>query len=223
MINSVLLSDIPLLPDGATMSAPYCALQRKAPSLMFDHWRSFSPVPAYYTFPLSLSPHPFMGLGKFMAGRSHQMRVQKSYLAANASWLIYRPPSSAPCAETNTRGLATPFSVPGQGSCPALPPPRRCLGCPGFPPLVLPPRPPHPGLLHQGHRHQLPPGHAPRTTSLPSLDRLSLLPHGPTSDGTLRVLAASPLLRSSHMEDMQLFLTLAEWLFNLYCCCPFLW
>ena len=71
MINSLLQPDLPPLPDDATMSAAYRALQRKARSLMLEHWRSFSPLPAYYTFPLSLSPHPFMGLGKFMAGRIH--------------------------------------------------------------------------------------------------------------------------------------------------------
>ena len=37
-------------------------------------------------YPLQLSPHPFMCLGKFMAGRIHQMRSQKSYLAAHPSW-----------------------------------------------------------------------------------------------------------------------------------------
>ena len=79
IINSLLLPDLPPLPDDATRSAAYRALQRKACSLMLEHWRSFSPVSAYYTFPLSLSPHPFMGLGKFMAGRIHQMRAQKSY------------------------------------------------------------------------------------------------------------------------------------------------
>ena len=86
MINSLLLPDLPSLLDDATMSAAYRALQRKARSLMLEHWRSFSPVPAYYTFPLSLSPHPFIGLGKFMARRIHQMQAQKSYLATHPSW-----------------------------------------------------------------------------------------------------------------------------------------
>ena len=76
MINSLLLPDLPPLPNDATMSAAYRALQMRARSLMLEHWRSFSPVLAYYTFPLSLSPHPFMGLGKFMTGRIHQMRAQ---------------------------------------------------------------------------------------------------------------------------------------------------
>ena len=78
------------------MSAAYRALQRKARSLMLGHWRFFSPVPAYYTFPLSLLPHPFMGLGKFMAGRIHQMRAQKSYLAAHPSWFNLAPSKLCP-------------------------------------------------------------------------------------------------------------------------------
>ena len=63
---------------------------------MVDHWRPFSPVSAYYTFPLSLSPHLFMGLGQFMAGRIHQMRAQKSYLAAHPSWPNLSPSKLCP-------------------------------------------------------------------------------------------------------------------------------
>ena len=96
LINSLLLPDLPTLPDDATMLAAYRALQRKARSLMIEHWRSFSPVPVYYTFPLSLSPHLFMGLGKFMAGRIHQMRAQKSYLAAHPSWFDTSPSKLCP-------------------------------------------------------------------------------------------------------------------------------
>ena len=79
------MPDLPRLPDDATMSAAYRPLQRNARSLILDHWRSFSPVPAYYTFPLSLSPHPFMGLAKFMAGGIHQIRAQESYLTTHPS------------------------------------------------------------------------------------------------------------------------------------------
>ena len=62
MINSLRLSDLPPLPNDVTMSSAYRALQRKPRSRMVKHSHSFSPVPGYYTFPLSLSPHPFMGL-----------------------------------------------------------------------------------------------------------------------------------------------------------------
>ena len=85
LINSTLLPDLPSLPSDEIMTNAYRALKRRAQSLMMEHWRSL-PLPDYYPYPLHLSPHPFMGLGKFMAGRIHQMCSQKSYLAAHPSW-----------------------------------------------------------------------------------------------------------------------------------------
>jgi len=56
--------------------------------------------PLYYTFPLSFTPHPFMGLGKVMAGRIHQMKAYKSYLAAHPSWSRVDEPRHCPrCGE----------------------------------------------------------------------------------------------------------------------------
>ena len=85
LINSTLLPDLPALPSDAIMTNAYRALKRRAQTLMIEHWRSL-PLPDYYPYPLRLLPHPLMGLGKFMAGRIHQMRSQKSYLAAYPSW-----------------------------------------------------------------------------------------------------------------------------------------
>ena len=85
MINSTLLPDLPALPSDEIMTNAYRTLKRRAQTLMMEHWRPL-PLPDYYPYPLRLSPHPFMGLGKFMAGRIHQMRSQKSYLAAHPSW-----------------------------------------------------------------------------------------------------------------------------------------
>ena len=48
-----------------------------------NDWKESRPPPDYYTYHLSLSPHSFMGLPKFLAGRLHQMRSGKSYLAAH--------------------------------------------------------------------------------------------------------------------------------------------
>jgi len=86
LIRSSLLPDLPPLPPEQIMRSAYLALICKARAIMMDHWRTFQPTPTYYAFPLSLTPPPFMGLGKFMAGRIHQMRAQKSYLAAHPSW-----------------------------------------------------------------------------------------------------------------------------------------
>ena len=95
LMNSALLPDLPALPSDETMTNPYRALKRRAQSLMMEHWRSL-PLPDYYPYPLHLSPHPFMGLGKFMAGRIHQMRSQKSYLAAHPSWFNAHDSSLCP-------------------------------------------------------------------------------------------------------------------------------
>ena len=68
--------------DGAqTLMIDY---KLRAQRLMMDHWHSL-PLPDYYPYPLRLSPHLFMGLGKFVAGHIHHMRSQKSYLAAHPS------------------------------------------------------------------------------------------------------------------------------------------
>ena len=171
MINSLLLPDLPPLPDDATMSAAYRALQRKARSRMLDHWRSFSPVPAYYTFPLPLSPHPFMRLEKFMAGRIHQMRAQKSYLAAHPSWFdtvpsrlcplcgdeqetfshaILRCPAKAPARLCHLQGVISVAPDSPLWSSPslllALASYIKAIGT-NFPPGMLPELPPSPASM----------------------------------------------------------------------------
>ena len=85
LINSTLRPDLPSLPSDKIMTNAYRALKRRALSLIMDHWRSLT-LPSYYPYPVRLSPHTFMGLGKFMAGRIHQTRSQNSYLAAHPSW-----------------------------------------------------------------------------------------------------------------------------------------
>ena len=85
IINSTLLPDLPALPSDEIMTNAYRALKRRAQTLMIEHWRSL-PLPDYYRYHLLLSPHPFMGLGKFMAVCIHQMRSQQTYLAAHPSW-----------------------------------------------------------------------------------------------------------------------------------------
>ena len=85
LINCTLRTALPALPSDEMMTNAYCALKRQAQTLMMEHCWSL-PLPDYYPYPLRLSPHPFMGLGKFMAGRIHQIRSQKSHLAAHPSW-----------------------------------------------------------------------------------------------------------------------------------------
>jgi len=53
--------------------------------MLIKDWVTDTPILSYYNHPPHLSPHPFMGLGKYMAVRVHQMLSAKSYLAAHPS------------------------------------------------------------------------------------------------------------------------------------------
>jgi len=72
------------LPPIPGIVPSYPRLKLRAKQLLSD-WSS-TPAPPSYPYPPSMRPHPFMGLGKFVAGRIHQMRSGKSYLAAHHSW-----------------------------------------------------------------------------------------------------------------------------------------
>jgi len=82
------------------MTKAYKALKGRTRLHLLEKWRRMAPPSPYYTFLLSLTPYPFMGLGKFMAGRIHQMRPQKSYLTAHPSWSRLDDPKHCPrCSE----------------------------------------------------------------------------------------------------------------------------
>jgi len=81
------------------MRKTYQARQARARHLLLQDWAEDDPTPPYYDYPPSLTPHPFMGLGKFMAGRIHQMRGVKSYLAAHPSWSNEEPHLTCPQCE----------------------------------------------------------------------------------------------------------------------------
>jgi len=68
-------------------------------NMLLQDWAIDAPTPPYYEYPPSLSPHPFMGLGKFVAGRIHQIRAAKSYLAAHPSWFNENPDLTCPRCE----------------------------------------------------------------------------------------------------------------------------
>ena len=85
LINSTLIPNLPFLPSDEVLTNAYCVLKRRAQTLMMDQWRSL-PLPSYYPCSRRLSSHPFMGQGKFMAGLIHQIRSQKSCLAAHPTW-----------------------------------------------------------------------------------------------------------------------------------------
>ena len=73
------------LPPVPGVVPSYARLKLRAKQILLSDWSS-TPAPAYYPYPPSTRPHPFMGLGKFVAARLHQMRSGKSYLAAHPAW-----------------------------------------------------------------------------------------------------------------------------------------
>jgi len=82
----------PLCPPGYPL---YKRLKARAKQHLLVDWGS-NPAPEYYPYPMAIRPHRFMGLGKFMAYRIHQMRSGKSYLAANTSWENPNPDTTCP-------------------------------------------------------------------------------------------------------------------------------
>jgi len=104
MINSHLVCAAPSLPPQSLMDNTYSALKKRIREALLAEWASLFPTPGYYLHPPALSPRPFMGLGKFVAGRIHQMRAGKSYLAAHPTWRSPEADTSCPrcCLEPET-------------------------------------------------------------------------------------------------------------------------
>jgi len=95
MINSHLVCPTPVLPPQALMDSTYSALKKRVREKLLAEWASLFPTPGYYLDPPALHLRPFMGLGKLVAGRIHQMRAGKSYLAAH-------PTGRSPDADTSS-------------------------------------------------------------------------------------------------------------------------
>ena len=73
------------IPPPQLMLKTYRALKKRARDALLKDWETLHPAPDYYPYTPRLTPHPFMGLDKFVAGRIHEMRANKSYLAAHPS------------------------------------------------------------------------------------------------------------------------------------------
>ena len=71
MINSHLVCPAPVLPPQSLMDNTYSALKKRIREKLLAEWASLFPAPGYYLHPPALQPRPFMGLGKFVAGRIH--------------------------------------------------------------------------------------------------------------------------------------------------------
>jgi len=87
------------LPPVPGVVPSYARLKLRSEQLLLSDW-SATPAPPYYPYPPTTRPHPFMGLGKFVASRIHQMRSGKSYLVAHPSWEDPDADTSCPlCSE----------------------------------------------------------------------------------------------------------------------------
>ena len=75
MINFHLVCLNPTLPPQSLMDNTYSAVKKRARETLLAEWTSLFQTPGYYLHPPALSPRPFMGLGKFIAGTIHQMRA----------------------------------------------------------------------------------------------------------------------------------------------------
>jgi len=97
MINSHLVCPTPTLPPQSLMDNTYSALKKRARDSLLAEEASLFPTLGYYLHPPALSPRPFMGLGKFVARRIHQMRAGKGYLAAHPTWRSTDADTCCPC------------------------------------------------------------------------------------------------------------------------------
>ena len=86
MINSHLVSSAPSTLPWSLMDNTYSALKKRVREALLAEWPGLLPIPGYYHHVPTRHPLPFMGLGKFIAGRIHRMRAGKSYLAAHPTW-----------------------------------------------------------------------------------------------------------------------------------------
>ena len=96
MIKSHLVFPTPTLPPQSLMDNTYSAPKRRVRETLLAEWASLFPTAGYYSHPPALSLRPFMGLDNFVAGRIHQMRAGKSYLAAHPTWRSPDADTSSP-------------------------------------------------------------------------------------------------------------------------------
>jgi len=86
MINSHVVCPTPILLPRSLMDSTYSALKKRVRVKLLVAWASLFPTLGYYLHTPAMHPRPFIGLGKFVAGRIHQMRAGKGYLAAHPTW-----------------------------------------------------------------------------------------------------------------------------------------
>jgi len=109
------------LPPIPGVVSSYARLKLRAKQLLLSDWSAI-PAPPYYPYPPLTRPQPFMGLGKFVAGRIHQMPSGKSYLTAHPSWDNPDADTSCPLCSEAPQTLEHAIL-----SCPSTAHQRSCL------------------------------------------------------------------------------------------------
>jgi len=89
MINAHLVSPTPTILPQSLMDNTYSAMKKRVREGLLPTLGDYNHFP-------SLNPRPFMGLGKFIAGRIHQMTAGKSYLAVHPTWKSPNSDTSCP-------------------------------------------------------------------------------------------------------------------------------
>ena len=84
------------IPPSPGQGRSYPQLKAACQARLLAEWGAIAPDPDPYPFPCSTKPHPLMRLPKFAAGRLHQMRAGKSYLAVHHSWFDKDPSPACP-------------------------------------------------------------------------------------------------------------------------------
>ena len=109
------------LPPVPGVVLSYARLKPRAKELLLSDWPA-TPAPPYYPYLPSTCPYPFMGLGKFVAGRIHQMSFGKGYLRAHPSWNDPDADTSCPLYSEAPQTFAHAIQ-----SCPSSACQRSCL------------------------------------------------------------------------------------------------
>jgi len=104
------------------MESTYSALKKRVRQTRLEQWASLFLTPEYYMHPPTPHSRPFIGLGQSVAGRIHQMRAGKGYLAAHPTWRSPGAYTSCPRC-----GLEPETFEHAVLSCPSRQHTRSCL------------------------------------------------------------------------------------------------
>jgi hypothetical protein len=85
-LANLLRNTISSLDPDVDLGLPFVSPSLDVKAEDAKHWHATHPPPDYYSFKLSMTPHLFMRLDKFISGHFHQFRSQKSYLASHQNW-----------------------------------------------------------------------------------------------------------------------------------------